>query len=329
MDRQRLNDIISNFRKIKVAVVGDIMLDDYLIGTVERISPEAPVPVVLIKEEKFVLGGAGNVVNNLATLGVKTYCYGIVGDDNDGDKLLRAMKNLGIETSGVIRSEERPTIVKRRVLGGSQQLLRIDWENTSNINEMLEESIFEKLKENIKEIDAIILSDYNKGVLTPSLSQEVIKLARKYDKIITVDPKPENVLNYIGASSMTPNKKEAKLCADRYNFSDIDEMGKKIREDIKLDNLLITKSEEGVSLYNENEIINIPTYAKEVFDVTGAGDTVISVYTLAKAAGASWEEAAEIANTAAGIVVGKIGTSVATKEEIIEFYNEIYGRKGK
>lgn len=329
MDRQRLNDIISNFRKIKVAVVGDIMLDDYLIGTVERISPEAPIPVVLIKEEKFVLGGAGNVVNNLATLGVKTYCYGIVGDDNDGDKLLRAMKNLGIETSGVIRSEERPTIVKRRVLGGSQQLLRIDWENTSNINEMLEESIFEKLKENIKEIDAIILSDYNKGVLTPSLSQEVIKLARKYDKIITVDPKPENVLNYIGASSMTPNKKEAKLCADRYNFSDIDEMGKKIREDIKLDNLLITKSEEGVSLYNENEIINIPTYAKEVFDVTGAGDTVISVYTLAKAAGASWEEAAEIANTAAGIVVGKIGTSVATKEEIIEFYNEIYGRKGK
>lgn len=328
MDRQRLNDIISNFRKIKVAVVGDIMLDDYLIGTVDRISPEAPVPVVLIKEEKFVLGGAGNVVNNLATLGVKTYCYGIVGDDNDGDKLLRAMKNLGIETSGVIRSEERPTIVKRRVLGGSQQLLRIDWENTSNINEMLEESIFEKLEKNIKEIDAIILSDYNKGVLTPSLSQEVIKLARKYNKIITVDPKPKNVLNYIGASSMTPNKKEAKLCADRYNFSDIDEMGKKIREDIKLDNLLITKSEEGVSLYNENEIVNIPTYAKEVFDVTGAGDTVISVYTLAKAAGASWEEAAEIANTAAGIVVGKIGTSVATKEEIIEFYNEIYGRKG-
>ena len=150
-------------------------------------------------------------------------------------------------------------------------------------------------------------------------------MAKKNNKIVTVDPKPSNIKNYIGASSMTPNKKEAFLCLKDSNTKDIDEVGVKIRDILKLDNLLITRSEEGVSLYDENGITSIPTFAKEVFDVTGAGDTVISLYTLSRSAGATWEEAAKIANTAAGIVVGKIGTSTATKEEIIDFYNEIYG----
>lgn len=325
MNKNRFKAILSNFNKLKIAVVGDIMLDDYLIGSVERVSPEAPVPVVLIKKEKFVLGGAGNVINNLSTLGVKTYCYGIVGDDIDGDKLLRTMKIKGVDISGIIKSEERPTIVKRRILGGNQQLLRIDWENTTNIDDLLEDTILENIRRNINDIDAIILSDYNKGVLTPRLSREIIKMAKKNKIIITVDPKPSNIKNYIGASSMTPNKKEAFLCLKNSDIKKIDEVGIKIREMLKLDNLLITRSEEGVSLYDEKGITSIPTFAKEVFDVTGAGDTVISVYTLAKSAGATWEEAAKIANTAAGIVVGKIGTSTATKDEIIDFYNEIYG----
>ncbi|MFK4786066.1 D-glycero-beta-D-manno-heptose-7-phosphate kinase [Fusobacterium sp. MFO224] len=329
MNRDRFKAILSNFNKLKIAVVGDIMLDDYLIGTVERVSPEAPVPVVLVKKEKFVLGGAGNVVNNLSALGVKTYCYGIVGDDTDGEKLLRSMKKIGVETSGIIKSEERPTIVKRRILGGNQQLLRIDWEDPTNIDDLLEEAILDSISKNIESIDAIILSDYNKGVLTPRLSKEIIKLARKNNKIITVDPKPSNIKNYVGASSMTPNKKEAFLCLKNSEKLDINEIGIDVREMLKLDNLLITRSEEGVSLYDDKGITNIPTFAKEVFDVTGAGDTVISVYTLAKAAGATWEEAAKIANTAAGIVVGKIGTSTATKEEIIDFYNDIYGEEVK
>lgn len=147
MEKERLVEIISNFKKVKIAVVGDIMLDDYLIGTVDRISPEAPVPVVLIKKEKFVLGGAGNVINNLATLGAKSYCYGLVGDDIDGDRLIASMKNLGVDTSAIIRSEERPTIVKRRILGGSQQLLRLDWEDPSDINVILEDAILEKFEE--------------------------------------------------------------------------------------------------------------------------------------------------------------------------------------
>ena len=324
MEKERLIEIISNFKKVKIAVVGDIMLDDYLIGTVDRISPEAPVPVVLIKKEKFVLGGAGNVINNLATLGAKSYCYGLVGDDIDGDRLIASMKNLGVDTSAIIRSEERPTIVKRRILGGSQQLLRLDWEDPSDINVILEDAILEKFEEKIDEIDGIILSDYDKGVLTPKVSTEIIKMAKKKGKIVVVDPKPSNVENYIGASSMTPNRKETELCLGNSRKKSIDEIGKEIREKIELENLLMTRSEEGVSLYEEDKVTNIPTFAKEVFDVTGAGDTVISVYTLAKAAGATWEEAAKIANTAAGVVVGKIGTSTVTVDEIISFYDEIY-----
>lgn len=324
MKKERLLEIISSFRQVKMAVVGDLMLDDYIIGTVDRISPEAPVPVVSVKEERFVLGGAGNVINNLATLGVKTYCYGVIGDDTDGDRLKKSLKLLGVNTEGVVRSEDRPTIVKRRVLGGNQQLLRIDWEDPTNINEILEDAILDNLKANIENIDAIILSDYDKGVLTERVAKEVIKLARKYGKIITVDPKPSNVLNYIKASSMTPNRKEAYECANLPKKTDIDIVGDKIRKELQLDNLLLTRSEEGVSIYEEGKITNIPTFAKEVYDVTGAGDTVISVYTLAKAAGATWEEAARIANTAAGVVVGKIGTSTASKEEIIDFYNDIY-----
>ncbi|NME36266.1 D-glycero-beta-D-manno-heptose-7-phosphate kinase [Fusobacterium sp. FSA-380-WT-3A] len=324
MKKERLIEIISNFRKVRLAVIGDIMLDDYLIGSVDRISPEAPVPVVLIKKEKFVLGGAGNVINNLATLGAKSYCYGVVGDDIDGDRLMKFMKNLGVDVSGIIRSEERPTVVKRRVLGGSQQLLRLDWEDPTDINVILEEAILEKFSQALDNIDGIILSDYDKGVLTPKVSKEIIKMARKKGKIVVVDPKPSNVENYIGASSMTPNRKEAELCLGKPKKKTIDEIGTEIREKIKLENLLMTRSEEGVSLYEEDKVTNIPTFAKEVYDVTGAGDTVISVYTLAKAAGATWEEAAKIANTAAGVVVGKIGTSTVTVEEIINFYDEIY-----
>lgn len=327
MEKSRLKKILSNFNKIRIAVVGDIMLDDYLIGTVDRISPEAPVPVVLIKEEKFVLGGAGNVIKNLATLGAKTYCYGIIGDDQEGEKLSRAMTKLGVDISGLIKCEERPTIVKRRILGGNQQLLRIDWEDRREIDDLFEDNILEKISKNIKNIDAIILSDYDKGVLTSRLVKEIIKLAKKNNKIITVDPKPKNIKRYVGASSLTPNKKEAFLCFENEGKKSIDEIGINIRKELKLDNLLITRSEEGVSLYDEKGITNIPTFAKEVFDVTGAGDTVISAYTLSKVAGATWEEAAKIANTAAGIVVGKIGTSTSSKEEIINFYNEIYGKE--
>ncbi|MGL5000492.1 MAG: D-glycero-beta-D-manno-heptose-7-phosphate kinase [Cetobacterium sp.] len=324
MEKSRLEEILNSFENLKVAVVGDMMLDDYLIGSVERISPEAPVPVVSIKKERFVLGGAANVVNNLSTLGAQAVCFGVIGEDFDGDRLIKELEKKGIETSGVVKSEERPTIVKRRIISGNQQLLRLDWEDPRPISSALEDNLLKHIENKIDGLDAIILSDYDKGLLTPRVVKKIISLCKEKNIIVTVDPKPKNALNYIGATSMTPNRKEAIECLGKTSFDDIVEIGKELKEKLKLNSLLLTRSEEGMSLFEGENLINIPTYAKEVYDVTGAGDTVISVFTLACAAGVTSYEAAKIANTAAGVVVGKMGTSTVTKEEILEFYNRIY-----
>ena len=321
-----LKKILDNFKNIKIGVVGDLMLDDYIYGTVERISPEAPVPVVNVKEEKFVLGGAANVVNNLASLGAKTICFGVIGNDANGERLLGAFADKKIDVSGLIRDKERTTIVKRRIIGSNQQLLRIDWEDITPISTFLEYALLRNIESKIDELDAVILSDYDKGVLTPMVAKEIVRMCRDRGKIVTVDPKPKNALNYYGATSMTPNRKEAKECLGMERATNMEEIGKELKKKLQLDNLLLTRSEEGMSLFIEDKIVNIPTFAKEVYDVTGAGDTVISVFTLAAASGVSWHEAAKIANTAAGVVVGKMGTSTVTKDEILEFYKRIYER---
>ena len=321
-----LKRILDNFKNIKIGVVGDLMLDDYIYGTVERISPEAPVPVVNVKEEKFVLGGAANVVNNLASLGAKTICFGVIGNDANGERLLGAFADKKIDVSGLIRDKERTTIVKRRIIGSNQQLLRIDWEDITQKSTFLEYALLRNIESKIDELDAVILSDYDKGVLTPMVAKEIVRMCRDRGKIVTVDPKPKNALNYYGATSMTPNRKEAKECLGMERATNMEEVGKELKKKLQLDNLLLTRSEEGMSLFIEDKIVNIPTFAKEVYDVTGAGDTVISVFTLAAASGVSWHEAAKIANTAAGVVVGKMGTSTVTKDEILEFYKRIYER---
>ncbi|MGL5000018.1 MAG: D-glycero-beta-D-manno-heptose-7-phosphate kinase [Cetobacterium sp.] len=317
MKKERMREILNKFSEVKIAVIGDMMLDEYIIGSVDRISPEAPVPVVKVKEERFVLGGAANVLNNLSRLGARVKAYTVIGEDLSGDRLIKELKDNNIESSDIIRTTTRPTILKKRIIGGHQQLLRIDWEENQDIPQKYEEQIINKVEKEIENLDAIILSDYNKGVLTPMVSKKIIELARKNNKILIVDPKPENVHNYIGATSMTPNRKEAMECLNLDKIEDIYKLGKKLKEKLKLDNLLLTRSEEGLSLFEE-KITDISTYAKEVFDVTGAGDTVIATYTLVAATGASWIEAAEIANIAAGIVVGKIGTATVSKEEIID-----------
>ena len=317
-----ISKLIENFKNIKIAVIGDLMLDEYIIGKVDRISPEAPVPVVKVTEEKFVLGGAANVINNLAALGANVYCGGLVGKDKNAEKLIKAFPK-NVECNLILKVENRPTIVKKRVIAGHQQLLRLDWEEEFYINEDEENIIIENLKNHIKELNAVILSDYNKGLLTKSLSQKIIKLCGENNVIVTVDPKPKNISNFVGASSITPNKKEAYAAVDANALGNIDIVGEALKKKYNLDTVLITRSEEGMTLYDK-EIHNIPTYAKEVYDVTGAGDTVISVFTLAKAAGATWEEAAKIANAAGGIVVGKIGTSTVSEKELIETYNSIY-----
>lgn len=323
MKKNRLIEILEKFKKIKIAVVGDIMLDDYIIGEVERISPEAPVPIVRVKKERFVLGGAANVINNLASLGAQTISFGIIGDDFDGKRVIKELQDKKIDISGIIKVDDRPTIVKKRIISGHQQLLRIDWEDNNPITHEQEDFIIQGVRKNIKNIDAIILSDYDKGVLTKRVATEIIKIAREHNVIINVDPKPKNVENYKGATSMTPNRKEAMECLGIIKGNDFYKIGKELKEKLQLNNLLLTKSEEGMSLFLD-ETVDIPTYAKEVYDVTGAGDTVISVFTLAAASGIEWYEAAKIANTAAGVVVGRIGTSTVTADEILEFYDRIY-----
>lgn len=323
-----IKEILDKFRDLKIGIVGDYMLDEYIIGSVNRISPEAPVPIVNVRKEKFSLGGAANVARNIAALGAKAICFGLVGKDMNGDKLVNALEMLSIDVSGVIITDDRPTTVKTRIIGGSQQLLRIDWENLNHISEEIEKEILKKIKKIIKELDGVILSDYNKGLLTPKVSREIIKLCKKNNKIVIVDPKPKNVFNYVGADSMTPNRKEALECLgySELDQKDIEEVGKELKEKLQLNNLLLTRSEEGMSLFLD-EVINIPTFAKEVYDVTGAGDTVISLFTLGAALKIDLVEAAKIANTAAGIVVGRSGTSIASHEEIAEFYEKIYLNK--
>lgn len=324
MKKERLLEILEKFRDIKIAVVGDMMLDDYIIGTVDRISPEAPVPVVKVTQERFVLGGAANVVNNLSALGAQTVSYGVIGHDEGGDRLLNSFREKNIGTDGIVRSGDRPTIVKRRIIAGHQQLLRIDWEESGHISKSCEDIIIGNIEKNIGNLHAIILSDYDKGVLTERVAKEIIRIANANNVIVTVDPKPKNAMNYVGATSMTPNRKEAIECLGKPEIKDVHEIGKALKEKLNLKNLLLTRSEEGMSLFEDGKIWDIPTFAKEVYDVTGAGDTVISVFTLAAAAGVDYHEAAKIANVAAGVVVGRVGTSTATKEEIVDFYDRIY-----
>ncbi len=325
--KKRLNKILEQFKTKKIGVVGDMMLDEYIIGKVDRISPEAPVPVVNVQSESFVLGGAANVVNNLCSLGVEVYVYSVIGDDENGKKLKKVLFQKGAKIGGILEDKDRPTIVKKRIIAHNQQLLRLDWEDKKEIVQYLEEQILENIKQNIDELDGIILSDYDKGVLTSNLSREVIKLANKKGKIITVDPKPKNMMNYIGATSMTPNQKEAMECigVDRFNSeAEFKENIEKLKEKLHLDNLLVTRSEKGMTLIHKEVVETIPTVAQEVYDVTGAGDTVIAVYTVASTCDASLLEASKIANSAAGIVVGRMGTSVVTKDELIDFYEELY-----
>lgn len=319
----RLEEILYNFNKVNIAVIGDMMLDEYLIGKVNRISPEAPVPVVNIEKERFVLGGASNVANNLSTLEGNVLVYGVIGEDTNGEKFLTELNNKNINCSGIVKDNTRPTIIKSRVLSQGQQLLRLDWEKDTSISEEIQNKIIENVENNIENIDAILLSDYNKGVLTKYLSEKIINIAKKYNKKILVDPKPQNFKNYIGATSMTPNRKEILDYFGMSKFNSEEEIAQtmaKLKEELQLENVVLTRSEEGVSLY-EKEHKRIPTVAREVYDVTGAGDTFISTYLLSLCAGANMYEAAVIANMASGIVVAKIGTATATKEEIIEFYH--------
>lgn len=300
-------------------VIGDLMLDRYLIGEVERISPEAPVPVVLLKQENERAGGAANVAANLSLLGIRTTMAGIIGDDAEGRALLDMLRELNID-SAIVTSQQRPTVTKTRILGGHQQMMRLDKESRLAFTESENNALHEQVSQAIaQKPDVIILSDYAKGVLSDALCQAVIAQAKALGIPVLVDPKGRDYTKYQGATALTPNKKEtSEACGiDAMDTDRLLQAAADLRDHLGLVFLAVTRGEEGISLLEQNEAIHIPAAAKQVFDVSGAGDTVIATLAAGLVHGLSHRQAFELANIAAGIVVGKVGTVPVNREELL------------
>lgn len=315
--RERLLEIIQSWKGKKIAVIGDIMIDEYIIGKIERISPEAPVPILEIEKEKYVLGGAGNVANNIKSLGGEPILFGVVGDDQGAEKILNLLQQKEIENF-MIKDKERPTTTKTRLIALNQQVVRIDREKRHPIRGEIEINLLTKIEENIDKIDLFLLSDYAKGVLTPSFTKKVIDFAKAKGKKILTDPKGKDFTKYKGVNYITPNEKEAKIATDMEENFDIISCAQKLLEIIEGEGIIITRGEKGMLLYQKASYYYIPALKVEVRDVTGAGDTVISALSLALSCGANSLEAALISNFAASVVVRKLGTSTVTPEEIVQ-----------
>ena len=303
-----------------ILVVGDLMIDHYLWGSCERISPEAPVQVVDIAKETTVLGGAGNVINNLRVLGANVSVSSLIGDDENGKEMLTMLDAIGVNSQNIMTQEGRKTSKKSRIIAVSQQILRYDRESKNEITQESVALILDALKRSIDSFDIIILSDYGKGVLTDSLCKGVIELAKSAGVRVLVDPKGSDFTKYSGAYLLTPNKKEAIVATgiDIKDKQSLEEALLKLKNDCNLGLSMITLSEDGIATYDKKLEI-FPTVAKEVFDVTGAGDTVIASIAFALSAGKSVQESAAFANLAAGVVVGKIGSATVSLEEIEEY----------
>ena len=320
-DRKQLRRYLDGFPSQRILVVGDLMLDEYVRGSVSRISPEAPVPVVRVTSESFVPVGAGNVANNLAALGARVSLVGVLGDDPAGRRLSADLSGRGADTAGVIFDPLRVTSQKTRVVAERQQVVRYDRETAAPLSAESERRLLQNLEAAVAASDAVILSDYGKGVLGPRVVNAAIALSRRRRVPITVDPKVEHFKRYKRVTCVTPNLNEAFQGmgrAHRDGQEEIERLGRDILKTLRSESVLVTRGPDGMSLFRPGKVTHIPTRAQEVFDVTGAGDTVISTLTLALAAGASIVQAAELSNFAAGIVVGKLGTAVTTTKELAE-----------
>jgi D-beta-D-heptose 7-phosphate kinase/D-beta-D-heptose 1-phosphate adenosyltransferase len=314
-DGDKLQKAMSRFSSLRILVLGDVMLDRFIWGAVKRISPEAPVPVVEVKSETAMLGGAGNVLRNLITLGARAGLCGVVGEDVFAAQIKELIHALKVDSAGLITDPQRPSTVKTRVIAHSQQLVRIDQEKRSPLPPALNRSLWEYLKKVLPAADAVIVSDYAKGVVSASL---MARLSGAYSKIISVDPKVENLSFFKGVTIITPNHLEAAAGAgvplDAPDYAA--RAGRLLLARLNTGAVLITRGEQGMSLFYEGNEIHIPTTAQQVYDVTGAGDTVISTLTLGLAAGLDLEEASWLANRAAGIVVGEVGTSAISYQNL-------------
>ena len=319
-ERRELLRTVARFTGRRVLVVGDLMLDQYIRGSVSRISPEAPVPVVRVTGETFIPGGAGNVVSNLAALGAKVSVVGVVGEDEAGRRLLDQFHSKGVDVNGVCVDVDRLTTQKCRVVAERQQALRYDRETTGPLSHATETRLLASLADELSQAEAVILSDYGKGVIGPKLLSRAILGSRRRKIPVTVDPKPEHFRRYKGITCVTPNTAEAWACMHRVPRSGqeaLDELGRDILKTLNSRSVLITRGPDGMSLFEAHgKVTHIPTVAREVFDVSGAGDTVISTFTLALAAGAPLVRAAKLSNHAAGIVVAKLGTATTDQKEL-------------
>lgn len=318
----RYANIVSAFKRQKILVIGDLILDRYIWGTVDRISPEAPVPVVEVSHETFLLGGAANVAHNIVSLGGGASVVGVAGNDRGGDIIMTMMQEKGIDCEGVV-TDSRTTSVKTRVIAHNQQVVRFDREERKPVVGKILQKMLVYITEAISSHDAIIVSDYKKGVISAQLMRALLGRAKQKNIFLSVDPKVGHFDLYKRVSLITPNTKEASHASgvDIRDEESLLTAGRVLQKKLSCDAVLITRGEQGMSLFQADHVVHIPTVARNVFDVTGAGDTVIATFTLAHAAGASLEEAAIIANHAAGIVVGEVGTAVVTTEQLLKSLN--------
>ena len=312
---------ISKFDQTHLLVIGDLMIDEYVWGEVDRISPEAPVQVVAVKNEDYTLGGAGNVVTNLMAMGASVTVFGVVGEGGNGRLLLDQLDTIGADTRGVVQEPGRHTTKKTRIIAAHQQVLRVDRETKKEISAATSKSIIKTAEKVIPDVDVILISDYGKGLINRSMIKSLVKIAKTHNKTMIADPKGLDFTKYAGVNLLTPNKKEASLASGK-EISDartLTEVGKTLLDNSGIEKLLITCGKDGMVLFEKGrKPYKIDTRAREVYDVSGAGDTVVAVLGLALAAGLSFKKAVSLANTAAGIVVGKVGTAAVTQKELLE-----------
>ena len=314
VDVYRLYNSVLRFKDLSILVIGDLILDEYLYGEVERISPEAPVQVVDIKDKSETLGGAANVANNIVSLGAKVFLAGVIGDDESGSIFIEKLKEKGIPADGIFIDSLRPTTKKTRIIANNQHVIRLDQESREKISFEIEKKIIDFALANIEKIDAVVISDYAKGVVTEKIISSILR--GSHQKIIIVDPKGKDFTKYRGVTAITPNRKEAIQASGQ---KDIIKAGKKFLDELALKVVFITLGKDGIFLIEKDRNYSfIPASAKEVYDVSGAGDTVISCISLSLAAGLSYYESAYLANIAGGIAVGKLGTAAVLKEELLD-----------
>jgi len=315
----KLRQHVECFAGRRVLVIGDVMLDEYVWGTVARISPEAPVPVVAVRSESLRIGGAGNVATNIAALDGQADIVGVVGNDAAAERLTHELERVGVKAHGLVVDGGRPTTIKSRVVAGSQHVVRFDRESDAPLSPAVRHRVMQQVRERLPEADVLLISDYAKGVVGSSLVREVLALAGRLKKVVAVDPKVQHVPLFRGVTVIAPNHHEAAAAARILvrEEADLLRVGRALLRRLRAHAVLITRGEQGMSLFEAGRpATHIPTAAREVYDVTGAGDTVMAVLALALAAGASMREAAVLANYGAGVVVGKRGTATVSRIEL-------------